>query len=65
MRRLDDLKHKAEQANNQYLMARGQTEEQTVSTIIRGFLSIDIPELPPPLKKEIDRAIEALKQEMM
>jgi hypothetical protein len=48
-----------------YLMARGQTEEQAVSTIIRGFLNVDIPELPPPLKKEIDRNIEALKQEMM
>jgi Fe-S cluster assembly scaffold protein SufB len=56
---------KIAQEEIRYLMARGQSEEQAVSTIIRGFLSIDIPELPPPLKKEIDRAIEALKQEMM
>ncbi len=42
-----------------YLMSRGLSEEEATSTIVRGFLTIDIPELPAPLKAEMDRAIEA------
>lgn len=41
-----------------YLMSRGLSEQEATSTIVRGFLSVDIPGLPPPLKAEIDRAIE-------
>ncbi|MGC9529474.1 MAG: SufB/SufD family protein [Candidatus Bipolaricaulaceae bacterium] len=42
-----------------YLMARGLTEDEATSTIVRGFLSVDIPGLPPPLRAEIDRAVTA------
>jgi uncharacterized protein len=41
-----------------YLMSRGLSEQEATSTIVRGFLSVDIPGLPPQLKAEIDRAIE-------
>jgi Fe-S cluster assembly scaffold protein SufB len=48
-----------------YLMSRGLGEDEAVSTIVRGFLSVDIPGLPPQLKAEIDRAIEESNKEMM
>ena len=48
-----------------YLMSRGLTEEEATSTIVRGFLNVDIPGLPAQLKAEIDRAIEASDQDMM
>jgi Fe-S cluster assembly scaffold protein SufB len=41
-----------------YLMSRGLSEDEATATIVRGFLSVDIPGLPPQLKAEIDRAIE-------
>ncbi len=48
-----------------YLMSRGLSEEEATSTIVRGFLSVDIPELPPQLKAEIDRAIGESDKDMM
>ncbi len=48
-----------------YLMSRGLTEEEATATIVRGFLSIDIPGLPAPLKAEIDRAVDLSQKEMM
>jgi hypothetical protein len=48
-----------------YLMSRGLTEDEATATIVRGFLSVDIPELPPQLKAEIDRAIEASDKDVM
>jgi uncharacterized protein len=48
-----------------YLMSRGLTEDEAVSTIIQGFLSLDIPDLPPQLKAEIDKAIEASDKDVM
>jgi Fe-S cluster assembly scaffold protein SufB len=48
-----------------YLMSRGLSEDEATSAIVRGFLSVDIPELPPQLKAEIDRAIEASDKDMM
>ncbi|HBL24703.1 MAG TPA: hypothetical protein DDZ40_11380 [Deltaproteobacteria bacterium] len=41
-----------------YLMSRGISQEQATSTIVRGFLSVDIKGLPGPLKEEIDRTID-------
>ena len=49
----------------EYLMARGLTEEQSVSTIVRGFMNVDIEGLPPELKAQIDRAIELSEQSLM
>ena len=48
-----------------YLMSRGLAEDEAVSTIVRGFLSVDIPGLPPQLKAEIDRAIEESDKDVM
>jgi Fe-S cluster assembly scaffold protein SufB len=41
----------------EYLMARGLDEEEAVSTIVRGFLSVKIEGLPPALEEEIEEAI--------
>ena len=48
-----------------YLMSRGLTEEEATATIVRGFLNIDIPGLPPKLKAEIDKAVEMSQHEVM
>jgi Fe-S cluster assembly scaffold protein SufB len=48
-----------------YLMSRGLSEDEATSTIVRGFLSVDIPGLPPQLKAEIDRAVEESDKDMM
>jgi Fe-S cluster assembly scaffold protein SufB len=48
-----------------YLMSRGLSEEEATSTIVRGFLNVDIPGLPPQLRAEIDRAIEESDQDVM
>jgi uncharacterized protein len=48
-----------------YLMSRGLDEDEATSTIVRGFLNVDIPGLPAQLKTEIDRAIEASDKDMM
>jgi Fe-S cluster assembly scaffold protein SufB len=38
-------------------MARGLDEDEAVSTIVRGFLSVKIEGLPPALEEEMERAI--------
>ena len=40
-----------------YLMARGLNEDEATSTIVRGFLNVDIEGLPGQLKDEIDKAV--------
>jgi len=46
-----------------YLMARGLTEDEATATIVRGFLSVDIPGLPPQLQAEIDKAVNVTDAE--
>jgi hypothetical protein len=48
-----------------YLMSRGLSEDEATATIVRGFLSVDIPGLPPQLKAEIDRAVAESDKDMM
>ncbi len=48
-----------------YLMSRGLSEDEAIATIVRGFLSVDIPGLPPQLKAEIDRAVALSQEEVM
>lgn len=48
-----------------YLMSRGLSEQEATSTIVRGFLSVDIKGLPPALKAEIDRAIDASNKDAL
>jgi hypothetical protein len=49
---------KIDQAEIEYLMARGLTEEEATSLIVKGFLSLDIPGLPEDLRKELDEMVE-------
>ena len=48
-----------------YLMSRGLSEDEATSTIVRGFLNVDIQGLPAQLKAEIDRAIDASDKDVM
>jgi len=48
-----------------YLMSRGLNEDEAVSAIVRGFLKVDIPGLPPQLRAEIDRAVEQSDKDVM
>jgi len=48
-----------------YLMSRGLSEDEATATIVRGFLSVDIPGLPAQLKTEIDRAVEKSDKDVM
>lgn len=43
----------------EYLMARGLSEEEATSTIVRGFLKVNIEGLPPALATAIDQALDA------
>jgi Fe-S cluster assembly protein SufB len=42
----------------EYLMARGLTEDEAASTIVRGFLNIEIEGLPQALEDDIERTIQ-------
>lgn len=64
-----DLSHEAAvgkvaQEEIEYLMARGMDEEEATSTIVRGFLSVDIPGLPQDLKETIDQTIQESGESM-
>ena len=48
-----------------YIMSRGLSSDEATSIIVRGFLSIDIPGLPPQLKAEIDKAIAESDKTLM
>jgi len=49
----------------EYLMARGLTEDEAVSTIVRGFLNVDIEGLPEELARKMDQAVKETEQDMM
>jgi hypothetical protein len=56
---------KIDQREIEYLMARGIDEEEAVSTIVRGFLNVDIEGLPDKLKQKIDSIINETQKDMM
>jgi Fe-S cluster assembly scaffold protein SufB len=56
---------KIDQREIEYLMARGIDEEEAVSTIVRGFLNVDIEGLPDKLKQKIDSIIKETQKDMM
>lgn len=56
---------KIDQQEIEYLMARGLDEEEAISTIVRGFLNVDIEGLPAGLKKKLDETISETQKEMM
>jgi uncharacterized protein len=49
----------------EYLMARGLDEDEAVSTIVRGFLNVDIEGLPDALRQKLDQAITETQEDMM
>ncbi len=49
----------------QYLMARGLTRDEAASTIVRGFLHVEIEGLPEALNAELQRAIESSEKDLM
>ncbi|MGA1824640.1 MAG: SufB/SufD family protein [bacterium] len=64
-----DLSHEAAvgkiaQEEIEYLMARGLNEDEATSVIVRGFLNVDIVGLPPALKNELDKAIQASEEDL-
>ena len=56
---------KIDQREIEYLMARGLDEEEAISTIVRGFLNVDVEGLPADLKKKLDGTISETQKEMM
>ena len=56
---------KIDQQEIEYLMARGLNEEEAISTIVRGFLNVDIEGLPAALKKKLDEAVTETQKDMM
>lgn len=48
---------KIDQHEIEYLMARGLDEDEAVSTIVRGFLNVDIEGLPENLKNKLDKIV--------
>jgi Fe-S cluster assembly scaffold protein SufB len=56
---------KIDQREIEYLMARGLDEEEAISTIVRGFLNVDIEGLPADLKTRLDETISETQKEMM
>lgn len=65
-----DMSHEAAvgkiaQEEVEYLMARGLTEEEATSTIVRGFLDVRIEGLPPSLQEELSRVIKQSEKALM
>ncbi|MCK4469658.1 MAG: SufD family Fe-S cluster assembly protein, partial [Desulfobacterales bacterium] len=56
---------KIDQREIEYLMARGIDEDEAISTIVRGFLNVDIEGLPPSLKNKLDKIISETQKDMM
>jgi len=57
-----DMSHEAAvgkiaQEEIEYLMARGLSEEEATSTIVRGFLNVKIDGLPPELEAELEAVV--------
>jgi hypothetical protein len=55
---------KVAQEEIEYLMARGLDEDEATSTIVRGFLNVDIMGLPQELQEAIDQTIQEAGDEM-
>jgi len=56
---------KIDQREIEYLMARGLDEDEAISTIVRGFLNVDIEGLPAGLKEKLDKAVAETQKDMM
>ncbi len=49
----------------EYLMARGLTEEEATSIIVRGFLNVKIEGLPKSLEKQIENTLNELEDKLI
>jgi len=47
-----------------YLMSRGLSRDEATSTIVRGFLDVDILGLPQNLREEVDRIVDSMIEGM-
>jgi Fe-S cluster assembly scaffold protein SufB len=56
---------KIDQREIEYLMARGLDEDSAISTIVRGFLNVDIEGLPSGLKEKLDKIVVETQKDMM
>lgn len=56
---------KIDQREIEYLMSRGLDEDEAVSTIVRGFLNVNIDGLPPGLQEKLDKAVADTQKDMM
>ncbi|HDL07564.1 MAG TPA: SufD family Fe-S cluster assembly protein, partial [Desulfobacteraceae bacterium] len=56
---------KMDQREIEYLMSRGLDEDEAISTIVRGFLNVDIQGLPDSLKNKLDTLISETQKNMM
>ena len=56
---------KIDQREIEYLMARGLDEDEAVSTIVRGFLNVNIEGLPKSLQAKLDKAISDTQKDVM
>ena len=56
---------KIDQKEIEYLMARGLDEDEAISTIVRGFLNVEIEGLPSGLRQRLDEAISNTQKDMM
>ena len=56
---------KIDQQEIEYLMARGLDEDEAISTIVRGFLNVDIEGLPAGLKEKMDKVVAETQKDMM
>lgn len=52
---------KIAQEEVEYLMARGLSEDEATSLIVKGFLTVKIEGIPPALQKQIDKTLELAK----
>lgn len=55
---------KIAQEEIEYLMARGLDEEEATSTIVRGFLNVDIMGLPKELQEVVEKTIQESEKDM-
>ncbi|TVR01651.1 MAG: SufD family Fe-S cluster assembly protein [Desulfovibrionales bacterium] len=55
---------KIAQEEIEYLMARGLDEDEATSTIVRGFLNVEIMGLPEKLRQTIDKTIQESEKDM-
>ena len=56
---------KIDQREIEYLMARGLDEDEAVSTIVRGFLNVNVEGLPTELTQKLDKVIMDTQENMM